>query len=454
MKIYFSGIGGSGLSGIALLMSRRGHMVVGSDRAFESNPSHPVIAPLIASGVRIVAQDGACLDKTFDLAVFSTAVEHARSDYQRSHELGIPTMTRPEYLAQISTEFGTVAVAGTSGKSTTSGMLAYMLHALGKGPSFLGGGRVRNFHTSTNPGNTLAGQGDTLVIEACESDGSIVNYRPRDTILLNLSVDHQGLEATSQMFVALMENTKGAVLVNADDAGLARICPARAVKFSLDAPSPHRALDIALEPMASGFVLHGVRYRLKHPGRHNVSNAVAALSYLIETGAEPASLVQPLYEFNGIERRYEVYLNGPEGIVLDDYAHNPHKISALMETFRNMPGRVIYFFQPHGYGPVRSMKDEYVEAFAGGLRPGDRAVFLPIYYAGGTVQKDVSSALIADALGARGFDALALNGRDELYGYLEPGQCHVLMGARDETLPQVAKSMAQRLHQLHTFRQT
>ncbi|MEW6602928.1 MAG: Mur ligase domain-containing protein, partial [Nitrospirota bacterium] len=220
LKIFFSGIGGSGMSAIACFMADRGHTVVGSDRAFDQNPFHTFYRGLTSKGITIVPQDGTGMDQSFDFAVFSTAVEPG-PEFVKAKSMGIPVKTRPEYLNEIVREFRTIAVAGTSGKSTTSGMLAFFMERLGLKPNFIGGGRVKQFRTDTNPGNSISGDSDWLVIEACESDGAIVNYEPLHSVLLNLALDHHSVAETADMFEALMGNAAEKVILNADDLHLA-----------------------------------------------------------------------------------------------------------------------------------------------------------------------------------------------------------------------------------------
>src|SRR5208283_1047202 len=183
LKIFFSGIGGSGVSAIASFMADKGHIVVGSDRSFDGNPAHPLYQILKSKNIAIVPQDGLGLDSSYDLAVFSTAVEPDQPEVLKARHLGIPVATRPEYLAKIVTEFKTIAVAGTSGKSTTAGLLAFLMQRLGMQPNFIGGGRVKQLRTEHNAGNAITGDSELLVIEACESDGTIVNYKPEYSII-------------------------------------------------------------------------------------------------------------------------------------------------------------------------------------------------------------------------------------------------------------------------------
>jgi UDP-N-acetylmuramate--alanine ligase len=444
LRIFYSGIGGSGMSALALFDSKRGHAVSGSDRAFDRDPHHPAYAPLRAQGIRLVPQDGSGIEGSLDFAVMSTAVEDDTPEVLRARELGVHIKRRPDYLAEMVSSFKTVAVSGTSGKSTAAGMLAFAMERLGMEPNFLGGGRVKQFRSETNAGNCLSGGSDLLVIEACESDGSIVGYRPEHTVVLNLSLDHKGIEETSRMFETLASNTPGRVFVNSDDERLGGLGIEGAATFSIDRPSHYRAVDLSLLPLGVEFTLKGVRFRVRQPGKHNAYNALSAAAVLSERGQPLEDISKALAEFEGIERRFEVLLDG-ERFVVDDYAHNPHKIRALMEAARGLGENVCYVFQPHGYAPARLMKEGYIEAFAEGLRPGDHLAVLPIYYAGGTTSKDVSSGDIAEAVAARGRSAEAVESRVKILENLEKCRNYVVLGARDESLGEFARDIAARL---------
>lgn len=432
------------MSALALFDSKRGHAVSGSDRAFDLDPHHPAYAPLRAQGVRLVPQDGRGIEDSLDFAVMSTAVEDDTPEVLRARELGVPIKLRPDYLAEIVSSYRTVAVSGTSGKSTAAGMLAFAMERLGMGPNFLGGGRVKQFRSETNAGNCLRGDSDLLVIEACESDGSIVGYLPEHTIILNLSLDHKGIEETARMFEILASNTSGRVFMNSDDEGLNGIGIKDAVTFSIDRPSDYAAGDLALKPLGVEFSLRGVRFRIGQPGKHNAYNALSVVAVLSELGQPLERISGALAEFEGIDRRFDVLLHGNR-FVIDDYAHNPHKIRALMEAVGGLGESVCYVFQPHGYAPTRLMKEGYVEAFSQGLRPGDHLAVLPIYYAGGTTSKDISSGDIAEAVAARGKSAEAVESRGKILEDLGRCRNYVVFGARDESLGEFAREIAGRL---------
>jgi UDP-N-acetylmuramate--alanine ligase len=445
VKIFFSGIGGSGVSAIAGLMADKGHIVYGSDRLFDRAPDNRICRLLKSKGISIVPQDGSGLNSSFDAAVFSTAVEKDNPDFVRAERLGITIKTRPEYLAEIVSRFRTVAVAGTSGKSTASGMLAFLMRSLGMNPNFIGGGRVKKFRTPGNPGNWIAGDSDLLVIEACESDGTIVHYRPAYTIISNLDLDHHSVKETAFMFRRLAENTSRLVITGADDKNLAACGIPSAISFSIDNSSACQARDVEYRAFTTSFSVRGRRFELSLPGRHNLYNALACIALLLEMGVDAGDIAEHLPLFSGIERRFDVHLNDGRHLVVDDYAHNPHKISCLMETMRRISERVCYIFQPHGYGPTRLMKERYIETFAANLRRSDVLFLLPIYYAGGTAAKDISSSDIAGPVAASGKAVMTIDDRRDIFRLAGEWDSYVIFGARDDSLSDYAESVAKKL---------
>ena len=435
------------MSAIACLCLDRGMRVTGSDRAFDQSPEHPIARVLKARGVELVPQDGSHPLATDTLMVASAAVEDDRPEVLTASRLGVPLMSRGEYLAGITNEFRTLAVAGTSGKSTTSGMLAYAMGALGLDPAFIGGGRLGQFKSNNNPGNYRKGESGILVVEACESDGHLSKYSAEHSIIMNIGLDHLGVESTLGLFRSLMENTSGSVILNADDEGLETLITDindNTLRFSVKDPSADFfAEDISCSTLGSRFIVKGSKVELAMPGMHNVYNALAAIAALSLYGIKPEQAAPVLRGFKGIERRFEIHLNelGSGGaLVVDDYAHNPHKISFLMRSMREISQSVCYIFQPHGFGPTRLMREEYASVFKELLRPGDRLVILPIYFAGGTVSKDISSGVLAMDVGA---DSLAPETRELALDELPEGYgAYVVFGARDDTLSGLASDVA------------
>lgn len=441
-KIFFSGIGGSGMSAIACFMADRGHDVTGSDRNFDANHGDPLRKALIAKGIGIVPQDGSGIKNDFDFAVFSTAVEPTVPEYAEAKRFGIPIKSRPEYLKEITSSYRTIAVTGTSGKSTASGMLAFFMTRLGLGPNFIGGGQVKQFRTAFSPGNCITGESDTLVIEACESDGTIVHYRPEHSIILNLALDHNPVEKTAGMFTELMNNTRSKILINNDDENLRKIRRDALITFSVHSRSDYRAEAIRHDSFSTVFTVNDTEFRLNLPGTHNLYNAMACIAMLSELGIALDTIASVLHEFQGIDRRFDVHLNESGYLVIDDYAHNPHKIASLMATLRQFREKICYIFQPHGFGPTRMMRREYVETFIDNLREADHLVLLPIFYAGGDVQKDISSNELADEIRAGGKSVEAAENRSDFISRIGKYKTYIIFGARDGSLSSFAGDIA------------
>ncbi len=447
MKIFFSGIGGSGMSAIACFMAEKGHQVIGSDRSFDANPEHFIKKILLSKGIKILPQDGSGIDKTLDLVVFSTAVEKDTLEYQNAVKLKLQISTRPEYLSEIVLNYNTIAVAGTSGKSTSSGMLTFLMKKLGLNPNFIGGGRIIDFKTDNNPGNSLIGNSDYLVIEACESDGTIVNYKPLHSIILNLAFDHHPIEKSFDLFKVLVENTKDMVILNADEPNLKdliKINKKKIITFSINKPSYYKAENIIYNKFSAKFFLNGTRFNLSLPGMHNIYNALSSIAFLNEIGFSLKDISSVIGEFRGVERRFQIHLYDKKRLVIDDYAHNPHKISSLMNTVKKIRKNICYIFQPHGFGPTRMMRDEYIEVFTKNLRVSDQLILLPIFYAGGNVSKDISSLDIAEGIRKKGKN-VKVTERDEILKEIDNWNNYVVFGARDDTLSDLAKEIANNL---------
>lgn len=442
-KIFFSGIAGSGLSALALFMAYKGQEVSGSDRQFDAGQGTGMLKTLQNAGVEIFRQDGSGIRDDLDLTVISTAVEKDRPDILRTRELGVKLISRPEFLASISAEHDSIAIAGTSGKSTVSGMLGHTMHALGMEPGLISGGRVKNLRTDSNPGNVLHGGSAILVMEADESDGSIVNYRPMHSVVHNLALDHHSVRETASMFSTLMRNTQGTVALNADDSRVMSLAQGTELTYSVRASSDVRATDVALEGTQSTFSVEGQRVNLKIPGLHNVYNALSALSMLKVHGANMAHAAQALSEFRGIERRFDIHSKGDGTLVVDDYAHNPHKIEALMHTISNISKQAAYVFQPHGFGPLGLMLNEYAEVFNRLVREGDALFILPVYYPGGSTSKGIGSEDL-QALCPGSYAPARRAGLLDLIGQ-NPRKfdCITVFGARDESLSELASEIAE-----------
>ena len=336
-------------------------------------------------------------------------------------------------------------------------MVAWILDQAGRRPTVMNGAVMKNFADADHPfASALIGDPTLFVSEVDESDGSIARYDPTVAVVSNISLDHKSMEELRDLFGGFAERAGTAVLNrdNPETQALAQMLPPdRVVTFSLGEEATLSAHD--LQPLA-----HGIRFRLiegwgEHdvelstPGAHNVANALAAIGAVRALGVSTAEAVEALKTFAGIRRRMEVVGTAGGVTVIDDFAHNPDKIAATLKTLHAFDGRLLILFQPHGFGPLKLMKDEFIDGFAGLLRPDDVLLMPePVYY-GGTTDRSVSSEDITSGLRAAGRQAQALPDRaacgERLLALARPGDRIVVMGARDDTLSTFAGALLEQL---------
>ncbi len=447
-RFHYAGLGGSGMSALAQFQVMRGGAASGSDRAFDRGERAPARAQLERLGIQVTAQDGSGVAGA-DALVVSTAVEREVPDCAAARRLGVPVVHRSELLARFVTDHRTIAVTGTSGKSTVVAMIFEILRGAGRDPSVITGGDLVMLQRQGLWGNAWAGRSDLLVVEADESDGSVVRYEPAVGVVLNLQRDHREMDEVAAMFRTLRGRVRESFVVGegANLAGLA----AGATVFGLGAGAAVRGTDVELGPGGAAFTVDGVRFALPVPGRHNVENALAAIAACRAVGVPLAETAAPLGRFQGVGRRFQS-LGTARGVeVVDDFAHNPAKVAAALATAqaRAVGGRVLAVYQPHGYGPTRFLRGDFVETFASVLRPADRFWMLEVFYAGGSATRDFSAAEIAAEIAARGAAAEFAPSREWLVGRIaaeaRAGDLVLVMGARDPSLTQLAGAVLARL---------
>src|SRR5215468_4683855 len=458
---FFCGIGGSGMTPLALIIQARGGRVEGSDRALDQGRNSERFDFLRARGILLYPQDGSGIRRAEQILVASTAVEETVPDVQAARRIGAAIVTRANLLAQLFNRAALgIGVAGTSGKSTTVGMIGWILHRAGRSPRIMNGADMKNFIDAGSPfASARVGEGEAFVSEVDESDGSIAFFEPRVAVVNNISLDHKPLGELRALFRGFIAKAQTVVLNldNAETAALAvDLKPGQAMTYSMAAA---QADLLASPPVRSpaGIAFHvkardsgeAVDVDLKVPGLHNMANALAALSAARACGVSLAEAAVHLGEFSGIRRRLEVVGAANEITVIDDFAHNPDKISATLETMHAFPGRLLLMFQPHGYGPIRLMKNAFVDCFASGLHEEDVLVMPEPVYFGGTVDRSVGSGEIVREVERRGRKALAFPDRsacgDTLIRLARRGDRIVVMGARDDSLSQFARELLRRL---------
>jgi UDP-N-acetylmuramate--alanine ligase len=444
---FFCGIGGSGMLPLANIVHDAGASVAGSDRALDQGRLGTKFSWLQSLGIDLFPQDGSGLVGGDQILIASAAIEDSVPDIAKAKALSCTRMTRAELLAEMfNAAPRSVAVGGTSGKSTVTGMIGWILTDAGRDPTIMNGAVMKNFVADEAPfASARVGQGGVFVSEVDESDGSIALFTPEVAVLNNVSLDHKSLQELRQLFGDFARKAKACVW-NADDAETAALVEplalAGAISFGFAAQADFRATDIVDLPLGSRFTLHamGEAYpvTLIVPGRHNIANALAAIAASVALGVSVAQAVRSVESFSGLARRFDIVGTANDITVIDDFGHNPDKIAATLATLRAFPGRIIAFFQPHGYGPIRVMGAELADVFADNMGADDHLLLCDPVYFGGTVDKSIGSQSITDAVAKAGRNAEYIPSREEcgnrIVALARPGDRIVIMGARDDTL--------------------
>ncbi|HUW74578.1 MAG TPA: L,D-transpeptidase family protein [Methyloceanibacter sp.] len=442
-RFHYAGLGGSGMSAIAQFQAMTGGRVSGSDRAFDHGERADVRAQFEALGIEVFPQDGSGVGDDCAALVVSTAVEEQVPDFAVAKAQDVPVVHRSEMLAQFVARFRSIAVTGTSGKSTVTGMTFEVLRGAGRDPSVITGGDLPALQAEGLIGNAYAGESDLLVVEADESDGSLVRYAPAVGVILNLQRDHKEMDEVAAMFATLRGRARETLVVG-DDENLDQF-GGGALRFGLSARAAVRGQDIVPGPYSSAFRVEDVKFEIPVPGLHNVMNALAAIAAARAVDVPLAEMAEPLSRFSGIGRRFQT-VGCKGGIeVVDDFAHNAEKIAAAIRTAKLRGNRVLAIYQPHGYGPTRFLWQDFVRTFTSELSPDDRLWMLEVFYAGGTATRDFSAADIVDEIKARGTNAAFAPSRDWLIERLaedaKEGDVILVMGARDPSLTTFAREI-------------
>lgn len=456
--VFFSGIGGSGMLPLASIVRAGGARVAGSDRSLDAGRTPQKFDYLRSLGIQLFPQDGSGLQPGMTL-VTSAAVEANVPDVVRARELGLTHLTRPEFLARLlNAAQRSVAVGGTSGKSTVTGMIGWILHACHRQPTVMNGAVMKNFVTPSAPfASALVGDPELFVSEVDESDGSIALYNPEIAVLTNISLDHKEMAELRLLFANFLGRARKAIL-NLDDPETRVLSEAisrgTVIGYGFDSPTANfMGRDLSLDPDGVTFALEaeGERHdvRLLVPGRHNASNALAAIAAARALGVRIEDGITALARFEGLKRRLETV--GEEGgiTVIDDFAHNPDKIAATLSTLRAQPGRLLIMFQPHGYGPLARMGELLAESLADGMAPDDRLYLPDPVYQGGTVDRTRGSDWLAEQVREHQGNAQYVPDRPEIaervLAEARPGDRILIMGARDDTLIEFARALLERL---------
>lgn len=453
VKISFCGISGSGMSSLAQILKLSGNEVRGSDRNFDLGRDLQNKNALQTMGIDIYPQDGSAISDDLDFMCASTAVEDSIPDIKVAKQKNITIKTRPELLAETfhSYKYG-IAVGGTSGKTTTTAMIGFILDKAGKKPCMINGGLLKDYEGKSAIANIIFNKGDICVVEADESNGSIDLYNPYISVINNISADHKTLDELVELFERFANRSSHCVVIN-DDYSLCRNIIPNVKKLSFSIKNPQADFYATnIIPLTNGtqYTFRNKTYKLNLIGAFNVANALAAIAVCSEMGVDSSLAAKILQEFNGTKRRLEIIGNKNNITIIDDFAHNPDKVRASVSALRQYDGRLIIMFQPHGFGPMRSLGKEIMSEFASNMADDDILIMPEIFFVGGTVTKDISSEDLINYFktitsSKAYFVADKAAAKEKILLLAQPHDRVVIMGARDNSLADLCKSILEEL---------
>ncbi len=439
--IHFVGIGGIGMSGIAEVLLNLGYRVTGTDLA-----DTDITRRLAGFGAVIHKGHDAAYLEDADVVVVSSAVKPDNPEVAEARVRKIPVIPRAEMLGELMRLKQGLLIAGSHGKTTTTSLVAAVLHEAGLDPTMVIGGKVNSFDS-----NARLGYGELFVAEADESDGSFLVLSPTHAIITNIDaehLDHYGtLDAVLDAFVGFAYRVPfyGMAVVCVDDANVRKILP-RLIKrtrtYGLDEPADYNAEVLATGGGKTRFRVfaHGEdqgEFEIAMPGRHNVRNALATIALCDEAGVSPELTRKALREFAGVQRRFSLRGNVGDVVVVDDYGHHPTELRATLAAAREAhpTRRLVAVFQPHRYTRVRN----HFEDFAASLDDADLVVLTPIYAAGESPLPGIDSPSLAgrmrERLPARATELVPAEGEvvagtiGRLLELVQPGDLVLTLGA-------------------------
>ena len=437
-NVYFCGIGGISMSGLAEVLLDRGLKVTGSDRA-----SSDLTDALSANGAKIfIGQKADNVTSDIDLFVYTAAIHPDHPEFVKATELNIPMLTRAELLGQIMKNYDfPVAVSGTHGKTTVTSMLSEILMEADKDPTLSVGGILESIG-----GNIRIGHSDIFVTEACEYTNSFLSFFPKASIILNVEADHldffkdiDDIRNSFHKFASLTPED-GVVIIGNDIPGkdvVLKDIKSKIITFGRDEKADYYPLNIHYDDMGYGHFevvspLGREDMDLKIPGEHNVMNALAAIAMADYMGIDRSFTKKALRNFGGAKRRFE-YKGNVNGVtIIDDYAHHPSEIRATLNAAKNYPHKKLYVaFQPHTYTRTKALLDDFADA----LSIADMVVLAKIYPARETDNLGISSEDVAVRIRNKGTESVYLPEFDMIEKFVKescsPGDLFITMGAGD-----------------------
>jgi len=419
--IHFVGIGGIGMSGIAELLLNLGYMVSGSDLA-----STVITRRLAQLGGTIFQGHGPEQIQGADVVVVSSAVEEDNPEVVAAKEAVVPVIPRAEMLAELMRLKYSIAVAGAHGKTTTTWIIASILDQGGLDPTVVIGGKLDSLGT-----NARLGQGEFIVAEADESDGSFLRLAPTIGVVTNVNAEHLdfygNLEKIKEVFLDFINKVPfyGMAVVCLDNEGIQDLIPKiekRFTTYGMTSQADYQAKDMTFEGLTSRYHIayRGEALGMVHlnlPGIHNVYNSMASIAVGMELGIPFDTILNALKDIEGVQRRLEVKGTGDGVTVVDDYGHHPTEIKLTLQAVRQCwpDRRIIVVFQPHRYSRTAMLFDDFTRAFY----QADSLVVLPIYAAGEAPIENVDSQRLCEGIRQHGHkDVVFRDGQDEAVSYL------------------------------------
>lgn len=447
-KVAFCAVSGNGMSALAQILLKKGYEVYGSDKSFDEGRDAANLKALKAAGVKIIPQDGSGITDDMEFLCVSSAIADDNPDVIAAKKKNIPIKKRSELLAELFLQYKyNIAVGGTSGKTTTTAMIAYILDKLGKKPCMIDGGMLRDYDSPCGLPNIIYNEGDICVAEADESDGSIKNYHPYIALINNISHDHVSIPELVEYFTEFAKHARYGIVVNGD-------CPLASKlehkhKFSFSLKNPHAGLyasDVRAENNGVSYKIDGYEFRLRLIGKFNVSNALAAISACMMLGIDKYQAAKALEGFSGIKRRLEIAGTNARNITLiDDFAHNASKIEASLSALKEYPGRLIVMYQSHKPFSARTTGEEDGVVFGKVLSKDDILLMPEIYMRDPVKDADISGADLVKFAVDNGVNAKFLGTKEKVRDFIlknaKSGDRIVIMGARDNSLPDFSRQL-------------
>lgn len=444
---FFVGIAGTGMSAIAQYLRGIGKTVSGSDRIFKPEGKMLIQEQFEKQGIQCYFQDASGLTSDVDVLIVSTAIEESNVEYQKAKQLNIPIIKRSELLASISRTKRTIAVGGTSGKSTTTAMIFHILDQNNVSPSIMSGAGLTTLQEKGLPGNAWVGKSDWLVIEADESDGSIVNYTSEIALLLNMDRDHKEYDELTDLFKTFRSHTTKTFIVNQSHPKSRTLSIDKTNDFGVETDCGFNGSKFQQKGFSISFDCNGTPVTLPVIGKHNMENALAAIACCHAVGVSIEKSAEALRSYKGIYRRTQVAGQAKGVTVIDDFAHNPAEVVCAIKACQTAGKRVLAWFQPHGFGPLKFMHKELEQEVMASLRPEDLFILSDVYYAGGTVTREVTTADVVKEIQKFSEQIVYFPDRKDLIPYLQKnakeGDIVLIMGARDTTLSDFAKEIVE-----------